>query len=78
MRYLVWSNRNGGWWRQQRNGFTRSLDEAGSFEHDEARDIVALATWGEGGRIERSDPFTGRVYWQYSDVMIAAPLLVAS
>lgn len=75
----MWSNRHGGWWRPLRNGYTGSIDEAGYFEYDEARQIVALATWGEGGRIKRSDPFTGREYWQYGDVMITAPqVLVAS
>lgn len=71
MRYLVWSNRYGGWLRPHRNGYTGSLDEAGYFEVDEAGRIAAMENCG--GPVERSDPFTGRRYAQHSAVVMAAP-----
>ncbi len=39
--YLLWSNKHGGWWKHPRNGYTRDLDEAGRYSHDEARAHVA-------------------------------------
>lgn len=73
MRYLIWSNREGGWWRPGCNGFTRSLDEAGYFTREDAERLVAQATCNGVLSTDRVDPFTGRRYRQADEVMMPEP-----
>jgi hypothetical protein len=49
--YLVWSNEHGAWWRPGRQGYTRSLAEAGRYTHAQALDICERAIPGTSDRI---------------------------
>ena len=45
-RWLVWSNERGAFWRQNRHGYTRNVDEAGRFSFADAATICAEAAIG--------------------------------
>jgi len=37
--WLIYSNEHGAWWKPDSRGYTRSIDEAGRYTEEEARDI---------------------------------------
>ncbi len=45
--YLIWSIEHGAWWRPDRRGYTRHLDEAGRYPHVDALEILDDAN-GQG------------------------------
>jgi hypothetical protein len=47
--YLVWSSINNAWWRANRSGYSRTLDEAGRYTRKEAIAICALSRDGWNG-----------------------------
>lgn len=74
-RYRLWSNEHGAWVRPRVNGFTGSLDEAGCFSLVDAQ--VIQDNIGGHEMIQRTDPFTGRVYRQYNVVIMEIPEVLA-
>ena len=47
MKFLIWSNEHGAWWRPNRLGYTLLLHEAGRYDAVEAGLIVASSgAWG--------------------------------
>lgn len=42
--HLIWSIEHHAWWRANSQGYTRSLEDAGVYEAEEASKIVADAT----------------------------------
>lgn len=46
--YLIWSNEHRGWWRAGSHGYTRNLNEAGTYNRETAlticRDAIPTAT----------------------------------
>jgi len=40
VRYLIWSEEHHAWWSRNKNGYTRSIFEAGRFTQKEACEIV--------------------------------------
>lgn len=51
--YLVWSNKHGGWWRQNRHGYTTIIQWAGIFSEREAHQI--LADFSRGAQVQAHD-----------------------
>lgn len=45
--YRIWSFEHDAWWRANERGYTRSLDDAGSYETAEASRIVLAARGNE-------------------------------
>lgn len=43
MRFAIWSIEHDAWWAPARLGYTRLLDDAGSYSDAESREIVARA-----------------------------------
>lgn len=43
MKYLIWSNERGMWWKGSRHGYTTLTHLAGQFTEEEARAICAKA-----------------------------------
>ena len=41
--YVIWSEEHGAWWAPKRNGYTRSLAEAGRYWEEETKEIVTDA-----------------------------------
>lgn len=39
-KYLIWSEEHGAWWRERRNGYTRSIERAGRYDKSDAEQIV--------------------------------------
>lgn len=75
---LIWSNQHGAWWRPCRRGYTGVIEEAGRYNADEARRIVADATLHGKLVHQRTDPVTGVGYDSVDEVAVAAPEAVAS
>lgn len=48
-RWMVWSNRRGGWWKGSKHGYTLDFDEAGVFTYDEAKRITDRPITGLDG-----------------------------
>jgi len=48
--YLVWSNEHNAWWRGNRCGYTKFIDQAGRYERSEALNICRNARngWRDG------------------------------
>lgn len=78
MKYLVWSNQKGMWWRADRRGYASHIEEAGRYERAEAEAIVADATCDGQLAVRRENPVTGEWYSQLSEVMVLAPEAIAS
>lgn len=73
MRYLIWSNQKHQWWRPNGLGYTDVIDEAGRYDAEYARRIVAGATVDGQLVHRRTDPVTGRAYDMLDEVMVPAP-----
>lgn len=73
MKWLVWSNQHGMWWRANQRGYTQRIEEAGRYPREEAEAIVRHATCGGALKHRRTDPVTGTEYVSYDEVMVAAP-----
>lgn len=43
MKYLVWSEEHGAWWRANKYGYTREILEAGMYSEEDAREIIKEA-----------------------------------
>ena len=41
MKYLIWSFEHNAWWRPNECGYTENIDEAGRYEPEDAKRIVA-------------------------------------
>jgi len=48
VRYLIWSNERGMWWKPNHNGYTTLTHEAGLYSEEEARRIYAKANFDPG------------------------------
>lgn len=73
MKWLIWSNQHGMWWRTDERGYTQVIDEAGRYERAEAERIVARATCDGQLTRYRTDPWTGVEYVSVDEVMVLAP-----
>jgi hypothetical protein len=73
MRYLIWSNEHRMWWRANGSGYTATIEEAGRYTYQQARDIVRKST--VDGRLfeQRTDPVTGQSYAWLSEHVVPAP-----
>jgi hypothetical protein len=70
---LIWSNQQTMWWRANRRGYTRHIDEAGRYPLAEAQRIVADATCNGALGVGRADPATGGAYVEQTEVLVPAP-----
>lgn len=73
MNFLVYSNEHSMWWRGGHRGYTAVIDEAGRYTRAEAEAIVAKATCDSLLTYRGTDPYTGREYSHFSEVMVLAP-----
>lgn len=73
MRFLVWSNEHGMWWRPAERGYTDSIEEAGRYPRSYAEKIVSRATLDGQLTHRLTDPVTGEEYSQLAEVMVLAP-----
>jgi hypothetical protein len=73
LNYLIWSNQHRQWWRDDRRGYTDSIEEAGRYGHDEAVQIVLSASADGLLLFDRIDPVNGREYQQAPEVLVLAP-----
>lgn len=71
--FLVWSNEHQQWWRGGQRGYTAVIDEAGRYSRAEAEGIVAKATCDGQLTYRGTDPYTGREYSHFSEVLVLAP-----
>jgi hypothetical protein len=71
--YLIWSNQHQQWWPPGRRGYTPHIEEAGRYDRATADNIVTDATCDGALSITRTDPYTGREYQQFSEVIVLAP-----
>lgn len=73
MNWLIWSNQHGMWWRPEERGYTQVIEEAGRYEYQRAKEIVAQATVGHRLMTTRTNPRTGERYESFDEVMVLAP-----
>lgn len=73
MDFLVWSNEHQQWWRANKTGYTRYIEEAGRYTEDEARTIVDDATVAHTLYSRAVDPLSMKVYRWYAEWAIPAP-----
>ena len=74
MKWLIWSNQHGKWWRPAECGYTDLIDEAGRYERTEADRIVADATCDGQLTHWRTDHVTGVEYQALDEVVVLAPM----
>jgi hypothetical protein len=43
MKWLIWSNEHGGWWKPRELGYTHTRSEAGRYDFERALEIVTHA-----------------------------------
>lgn len=47
MKFLIWSNEHGAWWRPNSCGYTKDQSDAGQYDLQEATDICLSANRGD-------------------------------
>jgi hypothetical protein len=52
MKYLIWSHRHREWWRAERQGYSRTLSDAGRYSKADAADIVLSGLPGSNTAID--------------------------
>jgi hypothetical protein len=73
VKYLIWSNQQGMWWRPDECGYTDRIEEAGRYSRTEADRIVANATCDGQLFYPRTDHVTGVEYQALDEFVVLAP-----
>jgi hypothetical protein len=65
MKYLIWSNEHGAWWKPNSHGYTTDRGDAGYYSLEEATEICVGATSHQNDRQVPNEcivPYTPNMY----------------